>query len=67
MSLILKEKLTGPTAWRGEDLRNDDSWMIYLSSETINVIDAALAEVKARGLSFPNFTKDDFLIHAIGE
>ncbi len=67
MSLILKEKLTGPTAWRGEDLRLDDSWKIHLSSDTINVIDAALAEVKARGLSFPNFTKNDFLIHAINE
>ena len=67
MSLILKEKLTGPTAWRGEDLRNDDSWMINLSSRTIELIDAALREVKARGLSFPNFTKDDFPIHALSE
>ena len=65
MSLILKEKLTGPTAWRGEDLRNDDSWMVHLSSDIIDVIDAALAEVKARGLSFPNFTKDDFPIHPL--
>ena len=67
MSLILKEKLTGPTAWRGEDLRNDDSWMINLSSRTIELLDAALREVKARGLSFPNFTKDDFPIHALSE
>jgi hypothetical protein len=65
MSLILKEKLTGPAAWRGEDLSNDESWMIHLSSSMINMIDAALAEVKARGLSFPNFTKDDFPIHAL--
>ncbi len=67
MSLILKEKLTGPSAWRGEDLRNDDSWLIHLSSDMINIIDAGLAEVKARGLSFPNFTKDDFPIHAISK
>jgi len=67
VSLILKEKLTGPSAWRGEDLRNDDSWLIHLSSDMINIIDAGLAEVKARGLSFPNFTKDDFPIHAISK
>lgn len=67
MSLILKEKLTGPAAWRGEDLRNDDSWLIQLSEDTIRLIDEALAEVKARGLSFPHFTKDDFPIHAASD
>ena len=67
MSLILKEKLMGPTAWRGEDLRNDDSWIVNLSDSTISLIDGALAEVKAHGLSFPDFTKDDFPIHALSE
>jgi len=67
MSLILKEKLMGPTAWRGEDLRNDDSWIVNLSDSTISLIDGALAEVKAQGLSFPDFTKDDFPIHALSE
>lgn len=64
MSLILKEKLTGPSAWRGADLRNDDSWIIQLSQEAITLIDKALTTVKNNGLSFPNFTKDDFPIHA---
>ena len=67
MSLILKEKLTGPAAWRGEDLKDDDTWLIHLSGSTISVIDSALSAVKARGLLFPHFTKGDFPIHALSE
>lgn len=65
MSLILKEKVTGPAAWRGSDLAGDNSWIYQLPDSTIALIDAALETVKSRGLSFPNFTQDDFPIHAI--
>jgi len=65
MSLILKEKITDKSAWRGSDLQNDQSWCIQLSSNTITVIDSALSSAKSRGLSFPNFSKDDFPIHDI--
>jgi hypothetical protein len=41
--------------------------MAHLSSEMISVIHAALTAVKAKGLTFPNFTKDDFPIHVLSE
>ncbi len=65
MSLILKEKVTGPAVWRGVELADDQSWLHPLSDETLTVIDQALAQVKARGLTFPHFTRDDFPIHAL--
>ena len=62
MSLILKTPITGPAAWRGADLAGDTSWLHPLSAQEIATLDAALAQVKARGLTFPNFGKDDFPI-----
>lgn len=60
MSTILQTPLTGPAAWRGEDLAGDSSWIHHLSTEAIAALDAALAHLKAQGLQFPNFTQADF-------
>ena len=60
MSIILKQPLTGPAAWRGADLAGDPSWIHPLCAETIAAIDAALAQVKQHGLRFPQFTREDF-------
>ncbi|MDP2417423.1 MAG: TauD/TfdA family dioxygenase [Hydrogenophaga sp.] len=60
MSLILKQPITGPAAWRGSELVGDSSWLHPLSRESVAEIDAALAHVKAQGLSFPRFGKEDF-------
>lgn len=62
MSLILKTPITGPAAWKGADLQGDTSWLHLLSSDVVAMLDAALAQVKARGLTFPHFGKDDFPI-----
>ncbi|PWQ95483.1 TauD/TfdA family dioxygenase [Leucothrix pacifica] len=67
MGIILKQKVTGPAAWRGSDLRNDQSWIFQLSKETIDTLDGALAAVKDKGLSFPHFSRDDFPIHSLSE
>lgn len=74
MSIILKQPLTGPATWRGVDLADDTSWIHHLSADMVAELDAALAEVKRRGLSFPNITKDDFplptlapVLHGIAE
>jgi len=58
--MILKQRLTGPAAWRGSELAGDTSWLHVLTPEAIAGIDAALARVKARGLEFPHFSKADF-------
>ncbi len=60
MSLILKNKIDGPSAWKGKDLSDDISWIHYLSQTSVDEIDAALANVKTRGLTFPGFTASDF-------
>ena len=62
MSLILKQVITGPAAWKGADIVGDTSWVHPLSGEVIATLDAALAHVKARGLTFPNFGREDFPI-----
>ena len=62
MSIILKTPITGPAAWKGAELAGDTSWLHPLSAQQIAALDAALAQVKARGLTFPNFGKGDFPI-----
>ena len=66
MSLILTQKITGPAAWRGCDLAGDPSWVHHLSSQAIQSIDAALAGIKARKLSFPHFSRADFPLPELG-
>lgn len=65
MSLILKETITDPSAWRGCELRDDQSWIHKLSDDAITAIDGALRNLKHQGLTFPNFSKDDFPIPAL--
>jgi hypothetical protein len=65
MSLILKERITGPAAWKGCDLAGDTSWIHRLSAPAIASIDASLARVKSRGLRFPDFSKTDFPVEAL--
>ncbi len=65
MSLILRDKVTGPAAWRGSDLQNDNSWKFQLSDSAIDCLDNALTSVKASGLSFPGFNRDEFPIHEL--
>jgi hypothetical protein len=60
VSLILKQPITGPAAWRGSELAGDSSWLHPLSRESVAEIDAALAHVKAQGLRFPRFGKEHF-------
>ena len=67
MSILLKTPITGPAAWKGCDLQDDTSWLHHLPQEVIDTLDAALAHVKARGLTFPDFGKDDFPIGQWGQ
>ncbi len=65
MSIIRTTPITGPAAWRGTDFTQDDSWVHHFTPDTIALMDAALEQLRARGLRFPNFGKDDFAIHAM--
>ena len=62
MSVILKEKITGPAAWKGPDIAADPAWLYHFTPDDIAVLDAALATLKARGRAFPRFGAQDFPI-----
>ena len=47
MNLVLKDKVIGPSAWRGCDLVNDNSWVYQLSDDAIALINQALNSVKS--------------------
>ncbi|MEI4828195.1 TauD/TfdA family dioxygenase [Bacillus sp. FJAT-53711] len=62
MSVIIKEKIQGRSAWKGIELAKDDSWIYYLSEKTIAALDKALLHVQQKGLKAPDFKKEDFPI-----
>lgn len=56
---VLREKITGPGAWRGPEIQKDESWLMTLNDREIEEIDAALRNVQSKGLSIP-FKATDF-------
>jgi hypothetical protein len=58
--------IQGPCAWRGAELREAD-WLRHLPAGAAAQIDGALAAVKARGLDWPSFGRDDFPLPDLGE
>ncbi|MDT8860734.1 TauD/TfdA family dioxygenase [Alkalihalobacillus sp. MEB130] len=62
MTSILREKIVGPTAWKGIELSKDDSWVYYLTPKMIMALEEALRFVQQKGLKAPNFKKKDFPI-----
>ena len=60
MSLVRMQPIMGPAVWKGADFEHDDRWIHRLSADEVAEIDAGLAILRAKGLSFPAFVKDDF-------
>jgi tryptophan 2,3-dioxygenase len=56
---------TGPAAWRGPDFDGDTRWIHHLTPDHIALFDTALTQLKALGLRYPDFGRDDFPIHAL--
>ena len=59
MTEPLREIITHAGAWRGPEIKDDDSWIIRLDGAAIDEIDAALTGVKDKGLTIP-FGRSDF-------
>jgi len=59
--------ITGPSAWRGEDLAGSDDWLTRLSDADIAEIDAALASVRSRGLGLIDIDRAAFPLPTLGE
>ena len=53
-----RQPISGPFAWRGEDLTAGDDWITRLPEGAAREIDAALHA--ARGLAWRDITRDDF-------
>jgi Taurine catabolism dioxygenase TauD, TfdA family len=65
MDIVRTQPITGPAAWRGPDFDGDTRWIQHLTPAHIALFDAALAQLKARGLRYPDFGRDDFPINAL--
>lgn len=57
--------LTGPAAWRGEEIRTSTRWIRDLPASAVAELDAALAAVKKKGLAWSQITRQDFPLAAL--
>jgi len=55
-----RRPLRGPFAWRGSELEASREWVRPFSPPEIEEIEAALRDVRRRGLSLPSVTREDF-------
>ncbi|OED41683.1 hypothetical protein AB833_09030 [Chromatiales bacterium (ex Bugula neritina AB1)] len=62
MSLVLKNKIEGPAAWKGEQIVNDHSWKHQLTAESITTLETALAYAMALQLPLEQLRKEHFPI-----
>ncbi len=60
MTVVLRETITGPAAWRGAELASNSDWVSHLSAPILAALDAALRTVKKRGLGIGQFGRADF-------
>jgi len=61
-----QQPLTGPSAWRGEDIARSEDWMLRLRDEDIAELDAALAGVEASGRDIIDIGRDAFPLPTLG-
>ena len=60
MSTILKQPITGPSAWTAKDYIDDTSYIHHLTEQDLADIKAGLAQLKVHGKQFPHFGQQDF-------
>lgn len=51
-----------PSAWLAQQLAVDTRWVVQLTAADVAELDAALAQVKARGVEIPQLSKNDFAV-----
>lgn len=57
--------ITGPCAWRGDELERSTGWIRRLSPEAIAEAEAAVGVARQRGLDWPRLTREDFPLRAL--
>ena len=50
---MITEEITGPGAWLGPEIQNDQSWLMNLDEDDINEIEAALSLIKESKIKIP--------------
>lgn len=58
--------ITGPSAWRGEDLAASSAWIHTFTPSELSELHRALARVHARALTLPEIGRDDFPLPTLG-
>ena len=57
---VRRTPIVGPAAWRGEDMRRRDDWIVALDESAIAEIAAAVAGVRRRALAMGALRREDF-------
>ena len=52
--------VTGPTVWRGDELKQREDWIHHFNPREVGEVEAALRDVQQRGLSLLEITREDF-------
>jgi len=59
-------RVNHPSAWYGRDLVRDSSWLVHLTPRDLAEIDAAVKDVRARGLSLDQVGRRSFPLRTLG-
>jgi hypothetical protein len=60
MPSIRREVVSDPAAWKGRDLKTQDSWIYRFSARELDELDAAMRSVTARGLALERIDRFEF-------
>ena len=63
---MLQERVSGPAAWTGAELRTSEGWVHRLSDAEIDELDAALRNVQRQGITLYDVTREDFPLPTLG-
>ncbi|MGW5202618.1 TauD/TfdA family dioxygenase [Streptomyces spiralis] len=62
---VLRQSCTGPAVWAGRDLADSEEWVLRLSPEQIDELEAALRAVRERGLPLLKVSAGDFPLRTL--
>ena len=63
---VLDRPYESAAGWKGSELTKSTDWIYVLTQNDIAELDAALAQVKSRGLEIPNISQADFPLPNLG-
>ncbi|HYM30989.1 MAG TPA: TauD/TfdA family dioxygenase [Candidatus Cybelea sp.] len=58
--MTARAPLTGPSVWLGAEMARSTRWLRDFSADHVGEIDAALAQVRRRGLAWSEIKREDF-------